>query len=203
MEYNSETDLPQYFVYCYRSKINGKTYIGKTGNIKKRQATHIRRAFIENQKTTFYNALRKYGKDNFEFIILDSFWSEDIIFELEKFYISAGKSNQKEFGYNLTSGGEGSSGTFHNENQIRANKLKIGQDNGNSKLTNILAIEIFNKYKTGCFTIKQLSLTYNVSQVTIERLLSGKSWKHLKLNIKSLEDAKKKNIFLAPRRGTI
>lgn len=201
MNYEENYLNNKYYIYCYKNKINGKLYIGKTNNISKRKSSHRRRAFKENKFTPFYNALKKYGESNFEFTILDYFWLESVIFELETFYINAYKSNKKKFGYNVTDGGEGSAGAKHNQNQIAANKLKFGENNGNSKLTDDLAIKIFNHYKIGNITIKEISEIYSLSKITVERLLSGKSWKHLKLDIKSLEDIKNNNIRMAIRRS--
>jgi group I intron endonuclease len=200
MDYEDSYLNNKYFIYCYKNKINGKMYIGKTNNISKRKSSHRRRAFKENRIGPFYNALRKYGEYNFEFMVLDSFWLESIIFDLETFYINAYQSNKKKFGYNITNGGEGSSGTTHNQNQILSNRLKFGENNGNCKLNDNVAIKIFNHYKSGNFTIKQISEIYSLSKITVERLLSGKSWKHLKLDIKSLEDIKNNNIRKAIRR---
>lgn len=189
-----------FYIYCYKNKINGKCYIGKTNNISQRKNRHRRNAFVDKNTLPFYNALRKYGEDNFEFSILDEFHLEDIIFDLEIFYISAYKSNNQNYGYNITSGGEGSTGTKHNENQKRANKLKIGEANGNSKLNNTTAVLAYNDYKSEQYTIKDLSIKYSVSHITMERLLSGRSWKHLNLDIKSLHYIKKQNIILSHKR---
>ena len=55
-------------VYCYINKINNKKYIGKTLDEKNRKRRHIRNS--KYSKTPFYNAIRKYGWDNFEYFIL-------------------------------------------------------------------------------------------------------------------------------------
>lgn len=189
-----------FYIYCYKNRANEKCYIGKTNNISRRKSRHKRNAFIDKLTLPFYNALRKYGEDSFEFSILDTFHLEDIIFDLEKFYISAYKSNNRDYGYNITFGGEGSSGTKHNNNQKRSNKLKKGELNGNSKLNNVTAISAYHDYKSGQYKIKDLSDKYNVSHITMERLLSGKSWKHLSLDINSLQSIKKKNIVSSGRK---
>lgn len=95
-----------FYIYCYKNKTNGKCYVGKTSNISRRKSRHRRNAFIDKLTLPFYNALRKYGEDGFDFSILDSFHLENIIFDLEVFYISAYKSNNRNYGYNITSGGD-------------------------------------------------------------------------------------------------
>lgn len=184
----------RYYVYCYKNKVNGKCYVGKTNNISQRKSKHRRLAFTEKSQLPFYRAIRKYGEDNFEFTVLDTFCWEDIIFDLEKFYIKAYKANQREFGYNITEGGEGSSGTRHNENQKRANKLRVGTKNGRSKLNDELVLAMFEDYRTGNFSMIELASQYNISAVTVERILSGRSWKHLNLDVSSLKHVKKINI---------
>lgn len=199
-----EDDIPfpsNFFVYCYKNKINDKCYIGKTNNIVARKAKHRRLSFVEKSPLPFYNALRKYGEDNFDFTILDSFYLEDIIFDLEKFHIKNNRSNQSDYGYNLTAGGEGSSGMRHNENQKKANSLRTGAKNGNSRLTDELCFSIFDDYKSGNHSMSELSSKYNVSSITIERLLSGKSWKYLNLDIDSLKNVKRENIRNSNERG--
>lgn len=183
-----------FYVYCYKNKINGKCYVGKTNSISARKRRHRRNAFIDNVKLPFYNALRKYGEDNFEFLILDEFQYEYVILDLEIFYIKLFQSNIKEFGYNVTAGGEGSTGTKHNENQIRVNKERVGSKNKNSKLTEEIVFQIYEDYKSGNYFNDNLSKKYNVSEVTIERILSGRAWKHLNLDIAALYPMKRKNI---------
>jgi group I intron endonuclease len=182
-----------YYVYCYKNLTNGKVYIGKTNNISKRKSRHRRNAFVDKLTLPFYNALRKYSEDGFEFTILDRFEWEDVVFDLEKFWIKAFESNNRKYGYNITIGGEGSTGVKHNENQRRINASRTGSQNPNAKLDDVLAMLIYNEYKSG-IQIKDLSTKHGISVITIERLLSGKSWKHLKLDIAALSEIKKENM---------
>ena len=56
-----------YTVYMHKNKINGKVYIGITyQNVKYRW----RKNGEGYKKQKFYNAIKKYGWDNFEHIIL-------------------------------------------------------------------------------------------------------------------------------------
>ena len=90
-------------VYCHQNKINGKKYIGITCcSIKTRWGTNgSRYAFY------FGNAIQKYGWDNFEHFILYRDVSKDFAITLEKLLIEAFNTQDTQFGYNLTAGGEG------------------------------------------------------------------------------------------------
>ena len=66
----------------------------------------------------FHNAIRKHGRENFEIREIACPETEQSMNNLERVYITLFQADNPEFGYNSTSGGEGS---FHNE----ATKKKI------------------------------------------------------------------------------
>ena len=70
--------------------------------------------------------------------------------------------------------------------------MRVGTGNGNAKPNDEIVITIYNEYKSGT-SIKELSIKYDVSTLTVERLLSGKSWKHIKLDISALFKIKQEN----------
>lgn len=91
-----------YVLYEHRNKVNGKRYIGITNNTTKRwygKGKHYERC------SYFWNAIQKYGWDNFTHTILLSGLSREEANRLEIEYISEYKTQQKEFGYNLAAGG--------------------------------------------------------------------------------------------------
>jgi group I intron endonuclease len=86
----------------HKNKINFKVYVGQTSqNVKRRWKNG------SNYKdcSYFYNAIQKYGWDNFEHIILKENLSHDEANYWEAYYINLYNSNNREFGYNLESGG--------------------------------------------------------------------------------------------------
>lgn len=105
-----------YDVYKITNKLNNKHYIGITSKgISARIKEHI---YTAERDPVFpiHRALNKYGKDNFTFELLDfscNSWEE--LTEKEKYYINLYKSNDREFGYNLTEGGDGIVGYKHTE----------------------------------------------------------------------------------------
>ena len=76
-------------IYKITNLVNGKIYIGQSINIDKRIKEHFWKA--SNEKDISYNsalhlAIRKYGKENFQWEILEE-CKVDNIDEREKFYI--------------------------------------------------------------------------------------------------------------------
>ena len=104
-------------LYLIRNLHNGKVYVGQSVNIERRFRNHKSRTFSTDYETPLYKAFQKYGIENFSFEILEECTKEELD-EKEMFYIAKYKSTQKEFGYNMTEGGKGYSGT-HTEEHTR------------------------------------------------------------------------------------
>ena len=95
------------YIYKYENKINHKVYIGQTVDLVNRKSCHKYKATFEKNK--FYNAVRKYGWDNFDFDIIAQVevgTSQEIckvLDALEEQYIEEYDSYNS--GYNSTTGG--------------------------------------------------------------------------------------------------
>lgn len=90
-------------IYLIRNKINNKIYIGQT--IRSfRDRIHEYELGLGNQYLN--NAFNKYGFNEFEFKIIDTGNNLNELNTKEINYILKYKSNQKEFGYNIESGGK-------------------------------------------------------------------------------------------------
>lgn len=119
-------------VYMFENVINGKRYIGKTIRPQNRYKEH-RKA---KDDSLFHRAIKKYGFDNFRYTILESKSFDnkkqantelDVI---EKKYIEKYKTRERDFGYNLTDGGEGGAGCVRSEETKRKlSVLMIGDKN--------------------------------------------------------------------------
>jgi len=105
-------------IYKFTNKKNGKVYIGKSIHIERRYKEHFRDAnkHGDDGSSYFYNALRKYGEEGFNFeALLDLSYLEgkpdDIIKKeldyWEVFYIKQYNANNPQFGYNISPGGTG------------------------------------------------------------------------------------------------
>lgn len=92
-------------IYKITNLINGKIYIGQTTKTLKDRILQHRNAFVSNVDNYLYNAMHKYGWDNFKFEAIDcSAQTKYELDKLEQYYIK--KYNSRIDGYNMTDGGE-------------------------------------------------------------------------------------------------
>lgn len=97
-------DSREYTVYKHTNIINGKVYIGIT-----KQKPYQRWGSNGcNYKSTphFYAAITKYGWDNFSHEILFSDLTKEEACKMEINLIKENKSQDRNFGYNITEGGD-------------------------------------------------------------------------------------------------
>ena len=94
-------------VYVHRCKTTGKCYVGQTC-----QALENRwgngKHYTRKNNLKFYNAIQKYGWQDFEHFIVATCDNQKDAYELEQFYID--KLDSFKNGYNSTVGGAGSKG---------------------------------------------------------------------------------------------
>lgn len=116
-----------YTLYQHKNKINGKIYIGITSRLPQERWGQNGGNYCSSPH--FYSAIKKYGWDNFEHNILLENLTRDEASIKEKEYIKLFHSNEREYGYNETSGGE-----INFELSIEARKKKskamLGNLNG-------------------------------------------------------------------------
>lgn len=92
-------------IYMIKNKNTGQLYIGQSIDIKKRWYKHIMYGKYEYCHTYIDRAINKYGKDNFELIIIEEV-PEDKLDEREKFWIEQYNAYKNKKHYNLTPGGD-------------------------------------------------------------------------------------------------
>ena len=130
-------------VYMIKCLINGKVYIGKSNDVKRRWREHksrLKRNNHENEKLQY--DWNKYGEDNFKFKLIENYDNEEFGIELEKKYINKYKSYDLNFGYNMTLG-KGENGweilTEETKKKLKGRELseehkkKIGESNMGNK----------------------------------------------------------------------
>lgn len=113
-------------IYKIKNLANGKVYIGQSVDINNRWAVHISDfKFQKHANLYFQRAWNKYGRNNFEFSILEKCSKEELN-DKEIYWIRQYNSNDNGIGYNLTSGG-GSSIEYNTEyiERMREAQLSI------------------------------------------------------------------------------
>lgn len=108
------------------NKTNQKRYIGVTK--KPPQKRWGLNGINYKKQSYFYNAIQKYGWDNFEHIVVKENLSKTEAFELEKEYIKKYSSNNHDYGYNICSGGIGGCGLCGELNPMYGVSVKDRMD---------------------------------------------------------------------------
>lgn len=99
------TEKANYFIYVHKNKINEMKYIGMTCRNPKIRFGKEGKNYKNSPR--FFNAIKKYGWNNFEHIILFGGLSKKEAEEKEKELIKSYKTTEREFGYNIAKGGNG------------------------------------------------------------------------------------------------
>ena len=113
-----------YTVYMHRNKINQKVYIGITG-----QKPSVRwNNGIGYHGSYFANAIKKYGWDNFEHIILFDGLTKDEACQKEKELIKLYNSTDSKYGYNIAIGGDVNCGYHLSEEEKKyLSEINLGE----------------------------------------------------------------------------
>jgi group I intron endonuclease len=229
-------------IYKILNKINGKFYIGSAEDFEqrwyKKPSSHLK-TLEKNIHCNRYlqRAWNKYGKDKFEFLIVEECSIEKLI-EREQYYLDLWEPWKEEIGYNICKFAGSPLGlrwteeskkkirgekSFHSKltwddvNNIRnffcnkkatinqlAEKYKVcistiheivfnliwfdknyivpkkrinGENNSNSKLTQIQVDEIRKLYKAGRFSQYKIANIYKVSRSLIGLIVNHQRWK--------------------------
>ena len=163
-------------VYKITNDINSKIYIGITVNsLEQRFKQHLRDAKRKKQYP-LYEAMNKYGTNNFHIISIDeSATTREELRKLEIFYIAYYKSNNSEYGYNQSPGGESNS----------------GEDNPRSKLTDNDIYDIRECYRQHKLLRDVYSNYKNrISYSAFEKIWEGQTWKLIHMDVYTYENKK-------------
>lgn len=174
-------------IYLVQNKINSYCYIGQSVNIHNRFYSHH---FVDYKNENnpqyngkFYKALRKYGWDNFEIMVLELSPVEELN-KKEIEYIDLYDSFEN--GYNSTKGGQFWSPNIHSpEIELKRketrekNKSLMAENHPRAKLSNEEVLKIRQKYING-ETVKEIYKDYqdlytNIN--TFRRIVLGETYK--------------------------
>lgn len=116
--------MKEHIIYIAINCINGKIYVGKTEQqLGKRKSRHFHNATVgKYDRSSFYLAINKYGKENFLFCKIEK-CCIDTIDDKEKYWIKLLDTTNKKFGYNIHKGGTGGFVGLHSKEA----KRKIGE----------------------------------------------------------------------------
>jgi len=102
-------------IYEAINKINKMSYIGQTTkSLSYRKEKHYHAMKYYNYY--FYNALKKYGWDNFEWKIIEECDTKEDLNKMEIYYIKQ-HNTLRPYGYNISEGGSGGDNYTNNPNK--------------------------------------------------------------------------------------
>jgi group I intron endonuclease len=164
-------------IYGFQNIYNGKWYVGKAKNLYNRYKDHYN-DWKNHQEKQFYQAIKKYGWENFNYYILKEYNeipSKEELSIMEEFFIKEKDSYQN--GYNAS---QNSSGGFvskeHEEKCKRIlDKLNLNQKNENHPRTSFTKEEILQifDYAMQGAPVRWVYKQYSSHDITYE------SFKHL------------------------
>ena len=165
------------YVYQIINSLNNKSYIGITNNIKTRFECH-RTRYNKTNKSEFiekplYKAFRKYGIENFKFVVLFENLSVEEAKSKEIELISELKTLTHENGYNVTKGGDW--------------RNNCGENNNTTILKEQDVIDIRRRIADG-ENIKTVYESYSdrITFSGFQGIYLGRNWKHLGGVIKNI-----------------
>lgn len=161
----NKKDINKCGIYCIRNIINNKIYIGKSKNIYVRISGHIQQLNnkSKNENRHLINAWNKYGKENFEYFVLEYFdeINENVLKEKELFWMDNYNSYDRNYGYNLRRDSS-TNMIVHNETKEILSKLFSGKNNPNfgNKWSKEKRLEMSKKLKEDFKTDKRKKPLY-------------------------------------------
>ena len=168
-------------IYIATNLFNGRSYIGQTrASLSRRKEQHIRDA-VSDSVNHFHLALMQYGRDAFEWKILDEFegTKEEVIHALnvaEEYHILKNRTMLDEYGYNATGGGY-SSDKFADTIKKRA----LVNYGGKAVLQYDLEGNFVREFESIADVKRSFGNTYHKGRHFIGRIWRGYQWRE-KLN---------------------
>lgn len=180
-------------IYKITNQINNKVYIGQTiKTLEERWKQHLRLTRNKDHKH-LYEAINKYGKDNFTIEIIDRAQDINELNEKEKYWVDYYNSLDPNIGYNNIEGGITNPMNYENIKKYHINKMR--------------SIEVRNKISN---TMKKLRQERGFSQETrnkiSEKLKGNQHFKGKKRSLEAIEKTKEslyKKVYCIDLNGNI
>ena len=165
-------------VYKITNKITGKVYIGITNQgAGARYRHHWYEARI-GEPAPIHRSMAKYGEENFTLEIIDFADTYEELKEKEKYWIKQYDSMNREKGYNLTEGGDGTFGRTHSE-ETKKKMSEAQKKYKDAHKAHADAIRVLNQKAVVAYdlegniveefnTTKECAEKYNTSSTTIK-----------------------------------
>lgn len=115
--------MARYTIYMHIFP-NGKSYVGIT---KQSVDARFKQGFGYESQQLMWRAIQKYGWDNIEHIVLADNLSKEWACKLEQDLIWKYELNNPEYGYNITSGGDGFFGHHSEETKEKLRQINLGK----------------------------------------------------------------------------
>lgn len=191
-------------IYAIKNILNGKVYIGQTGENFQRRYWHHRWKLKNNCHDNEYlqNSWNKYGEESFEFLVVEVVDDSNMLDDLEISYIEKYKSIGKS--YNILNGGGGRRGVSmstkakaivgnKNKKHMTGKKLSEATKNKMShsrkgksytryKKTTICNDDLIKSIKTDLIDGIKPSVVadkYNVSYNCVNAIISNNTWSNV------------------------
>lgn len=178
-------------IYMIKNIVDNKVYIGRSKSINLRFSSHksnLRKNKHINKH--LQNAWNKYGEDNFEFSVIEICETIQDTYKKEIFYIDKYKSCNRDMGYNLSYGGEGS-GEWSEESKEKLRE-SLRFNNSNLKLEDVRRIKLAMYCN---MDRKEISKMYNVSIKVLTQISIGASFCYVNEELnESIHNLKQKMI---------
>lgn len=158
-------------IYCITNNINRKQYVGLSKDCLKRWADHYSKSYHPTKddeiRKPLYMAMRKYGRENFSFSILEECPQEKLK-EREIYWIN--KLDTYNSGYNATKGGD-----------LPEGHVLCGEEHGMSKLTTEQVIFCRKAYQRGerSKDVWESKFKDIIKYSGFQNMWHGRSWKNI------------------------
>ena len=166
-------------IYLIVNIIDAKFYVGSAFDFSRRFARHKRLLNSNGHPNAhLQNAWNKYGENCFVFKILELHSKEGLI-EREQFWLDAGKSYEREIGYNICKVADNRTGILHSEDTKKkmsiSGKGRIVSQETRDKLSRAHKGKIVSEESKKRMSEAQRNKNYVVSDETKANMAKGQT----------------------------